>query len=65
MNAPSKIAIAAAQYPIDQPASLPEWQEKVAKWVADGAATGAELLVFPEYAAIEQAACSVRRFMAI
>ena len=57
MNAPSKIAIAAAQYPIGQPASLPEWQEKVAKWVADGAATGAELLVFPEYAAIEQAAC--------
>jgi len=57
MNAPSKIAIAAAQYPIGQPASLPEWREKVAKWVADGAATGAELLVFPEYAAIEQAAC--------
>ncbi len=26
-------------------------------WVAQGAATGASLLVFPEYAAIEQAAC--------
>ncbi len=31
--------------------------EKIARWVAEGAATGAELLVFPEYAAIEQAAC--------
>jgi predicted amidohydrolase len=51
------LKIAAAQYPIDQPASLGEWQDKVARWVADGAATGAELLVFPEYAAIEQAAC--------
>ncbi len=29
----------------------------MSKWVAQGAATGASLLVFPEYAAIEQAAC--------
>lgn len=51
-----KLAIAAAQYPIGQPATLAEWQDKIANWVADGAATGAQLLVFPEYAAIEQAA---------
>jgi predicted amidohydrolase len=51
------LKIAAAQYPIDEPATLAAWQDKIARWVADGSATGAELLVFPEYAAIEQAAC--------
>jgi predicted amidohydrolase len=50
------LRIAAAQYPIDAPDSQDAWRGKVARWVADGAATGAELLVFPEYAAIEQAA---------
>lgn len=50
------LKVAAAQYPIDQPATLTAWQDKIAKWVAEGAKTGAELLVFPEYAAIEQAA---------
>jgi len=50
------LTIAAAQYPIDEPASQGAWRDKIARWVADGAATGAELLVFPEYAAIEQAA---------
>lgn len=51
------LLVASAQYPIDQPASLDEWEEKIADWTAKGAATGAKLLVFPEYAAIEQAAC--------
>ena len=50
------LKVASAQYPIDQPATLQAWQDKIARWVADGAATGAEVLVFPEYAAIEQAA---------
>jgi predicted amidohydrolase len=49
--------VASAQYPIGQPKSLAEWDDKIALWVKSGAATGAELLVFPEYAAIEQAAC--------
>ncbi len=53
---PDSLKIAAAQYPIGQPATLIEWQDKIAQWVEDGAATGAQLLVFPEYAAIEQAA---------
>ncbi len=57
MPARTSLKVAAAQYPIDQPASLDAWREKIARWVKDGAATGAELLVFPEYAAIEQAAC--------
>ena len=56
MNHPDTLKVAAAQYPIGQPATLAEWEDKIARWVADGAATGAELLVFPEYAAIEQAA---------
>ncbi len=50
------LKVAAAQYPIDQPATLDAWRDKIVRWVADGAATGAEVLVFPEYAAIEQAA---------
>jgi predicted amidohydrolase len=54
--APLTLRIGAAQYPIDQPQSLDEWEAKIERWVAQGAATGAELLVFPEYAAIEQAA---------
>ncbi len=51
------VTIASAQYPIGQPASLAAWEDKISDWVAQGAATGAKLLVFPEYAAIEQAAC--------
>lgn len=50
------LTIAAAQYPIGQPGTLLDWQDKIEQWVAEGAATGAQLLVFPEYAAIEQAA---------
>lgn len=50
------LKIAAAQYPIGEPKSLSEWEDKIALWVKTGAATGAQLLVFPEYAAIEQAA---------
>ena len=57
MTTPSHLHIAAAQYPIGQPKTLPEWENKISLWVKNGAATGAELLVFPEYAAIEQAAC--------
>lgn len=57
MAQPATLHIASAQYPIAQPKSLGEWEEKVALWVKTGAATGASLLVFPEYAAIEQAAC--------
>src|SRR3990170_5884890 len=50
------LKVASAQYPIDQPATLDAWRNKIARWVAEGAETGAEVLVFPEYAAIEQAA---------
>jgi predicted amidohydrolase len=49
------LTVAGAQYPIDALASLDAWKDKIASWVRQGAATGAELLVFPEYGAIEQA----------
>jgi predicted amidohydrolase len=57
MSAPQFLKVASAQYPIGQPASLAEWEAKITSWVEQGVATGAELLVFPEYVAIEQAAC--------
>ncbi|MCB1484081.1 MAG: carbon-nitrogen hydrolase family protein [Hyphomicrobiaceae bacterium] len=50
------LKVAAAQYPIGEPKTLAEWEDKIASWVEIGAATGASLLIFPEYAAIEQAA---------
>jgi predicted amidohydrolase len=50
------LTVASAQYPIGEPKSLEEWEDKVAQWVAEGAHSGAELLLFPEYAAMEQAA---------
>ena len=56
MTLPATLNVASAQYPIGQPKSLHEWEDKIAVWVKSGAATGASLLVFPEYAAIEQAA---------
>lgn len=55
MTARETLKVATAQYPIDAPETLADWQDKIARWVAEGAATGAELLVFPEYGAIEQA----------
>jgi predicted amidohydrolase len=47
--------VAAAQFPMDAPATFDAWAEKVSSCVKKGAATGAALLVFPEYGAIELA----------
>ena len=55
MTAPNTVKVAAAQYPLDPVASLQEWRDKVASWVAEGADTGAKILMFPEYASLEQA----------
>lgn len=47
------LRVAAAAYPVD---FLPDWaayQAKLSAWVADAAGQGAQLLVFPEYAALE------------
>jgi predicted amidohydrolase len=52
------IKIAAAQYPIERFATLGAYRDKLARWVAEAAGNGAELLVFPEYGAMEYAAAS-------
>jgi predicted amidohydrolase len=49
------ITIAAAQYPLDRLDSFAAFEAKLARWVAEAATEGAELLVFPEYAALELA----------
>ena len=47
--------IAAAAYPMDPVGDWAEWEAKVARWVAEAAGQGADLLVFPEYGAMELA----------
>lgn len=51
-----KITIAAAQYPLDALKSLAEYEAKITRWVEEAVGQGAELLVFPEYGAMELAA---------
>ena len=48
--------IATAAYPLDPLATWADYQTKIGDWVADAAGKGAELLVFPEYGAMELAA---------
>ena len=48
--------VAAAQYPIDAPADWDAYAAKITGWVAEAAAAGAALAVFPEYGAMELAA---------
>ena len=47
--------VAAAAYPLDFLSSWAEYEDKIARWVGEAAAEGAELLVFPEYGAMELA----------
>lgn len=47
------LTIAAAQYPLDALSSFADYEEKLARWVGDAVRQGAELVVFPEYAAME------------
>ncbi|HAC50292.1 MAG TPA: amidohydrolase, partial [Sulfitobacter sp.] len=42
-------------YPLDVLTSWAQYEDKLAHWVAEAAVQGAELLVFPEYAAMELA----------
>jgi predicted amidohydrolase len=50
-----RITLAAAAYPLDWFDSFADYATKTSNWVADGAAQGADLLVFPEYGAMELA----------
>lgn len=49
----SRFTVAAAQYPIDQIQSFNQWEDKLARWVAEAKAGGASLALFPEYGAME------------
>jgi len=54
----ARVRIAAAQYPPEALASLGAYRDKLARWVAEAADAGAQLLVFPEYGAMEYAAAA-------
>ena len=47
--------IATAAYPLDVLTSWAQYEDKISHWVAEAAGQGADLLVFPEYAAMELA----------
>ena len=47
--------IAAAAYPLDVLTSWAQYEDKLGAWVAEAAGNGADLLVFPEYGAMELA----------
>ncbi|NNE50986.1 MAG: carbon-nitrogen hydrolase family protein [Sulfitobacter sp.] len=47
--------IASAAYPLDELTSWAQYEDKIADWVAEAAGQGADLLVFPEYGAMELA----------
>ncbi|MEI2807137.1 carbon-nitrogen hydrolase family protein [Albidovulum sp.] len=52
--------VAAAAYPLDWFESWADYETKIAHWVAEAAAQGAGLLVFPEYGAMELASLGGR-----
>lgn len=54
----ASVTVAAAQYPIESLKDLDAYEAKIAAWVTRGTEAGADLLVFPEYAAMELTALS-------
>ena len=56
MTAPARtIRIAAAAYRLEGFATLGAIEDKIARWVAEAAGAGADVLMFPEYGAMELA----------
>jgi predicted amidohydrolase len=49
----SAFILAAAQYPVEQLASFADYAAMIERWVAEAAAGGAKLAVFPEYGGME------------
>ncbi len=47
------VTIAAAQYPISKHHTLANWNEHITKWTSEASEKGAQLLLFPEYGAME------------
>jgi predicted amidohydrolase len=54
------LRIAAAQYPLEALGNLEAYRAKLERWVAEAAGHGAQLLVFPEYGAMEYAGAAGR-----
>jgi predicted amidohydrolase len=54
----AKVRVAAAQYPLDAFDRLIAHREKLSRWVTEAATSGAQLLVFPEYGAMEYASAA-------
>lgn len=52
----NRLRIAAAQYPIERVADWDSYAARLSAWVGEAAARSAQLLVFPEYGALELAA---------
>ncbi len=52
-----KITVAAAQYNLDPLENIAAYHAKITRWVEDAMRRGAEILVFPEYGAMEL--CSI------
>ena len=47
------VKIATAQYPIDFHKSFNDWKKKTIKWIEEASSQKAEVLLFPEYGAME------------
>ncbi|PTU31105.1 carbon-nitrogen hydrolase family protein [Stenotrophobium rhamnosiphilum] len=52
----SSIRLASAQFPVSEPQNWNVYADQIRAWVADAAKNGAQLLLFPEYAAMSLAA---------
>lgn len=61
MALPPTLRVAAAQYAVERLISAAALKDKVARWVAEAAAGGARLLVFPEFAGLEFTSIQDRR----
>jgi predicted amidohydrolase len=57
---PRTITVAAAQYPLDELADIGAYRNKITLWVEQAVGQGAQVLVFPEYAAMELSAIAGR-----
>jgi predicted amidohydrolase len=49
----SSLTVAAAAYPPERLADLAAWRAKMERWLGEARDRGAQLAVFPEYAAME------------
>ncbi len=59
-----RVTVAAAQYPVGELETWEAFEAKLTRWCREGAAGGAQLLVFPEYASMELASLFEARLRA-